>query len=583
MITKIRKGLTGINLSVAVNDANGARKDPETAEIKFYKVQADGSLALDTSVGNNGVLSLVQQDGETGFFGIGVDTSALSEGEYVILVRVVLDGVETIGTEYLSIDKALNIKLDADYYASVSNADKDDIVNKVWDEPITDHTTADTFGAKNQKVVPSEVVDDYKADVSGIVAQTDKLQFDANNYVLSHTKESDISTVISESDKDDIAARSKDAVWNAAKADYTTAGTFGDYLDDKVSIKFNSADYVEPDNAGISGIKAQTDKLQFDANNYVLASQQGNVSISQADKDEIKGGVWDELITNHNVPGSFGETNQVKVPSPNVDDYKADLTVIDGKIDNVKSDTTAIKAQTDKIQFDTNEYVKSVQQGDVTITQADKDEIKGGVWDEDRVNHVNVGSFGEKLQKGVPSENLDDYKATGFSTPADISSAKDEIINNSDVNKDAIINNDNTNKDTIISNDNTNKDTIMTRIEQHDIDVKGTPWDSDKSLSGIYGILEEEEHGTVKAITSETLDINGVPLGLILDENGDPVDDAKLTAYRESDVDFSTPVFETHSFANGDFRLLVSVGETYNIVITKGGYSYGIKTVVVAE
>jgi len=43
-----------------------------------------------------------------------------------------------------------------------------DVADAVWDEAVTDHTTVGTFGAKNQKVVPSETIDDYKADVSNL-------------------------------------------------------------------------------------------------------------------------------------------------------------------------------------------------------------------------------------------------------------------------------------------------------------------------------------------------------------------------------------------------------------------------------
>lgn len=42
------------------------------------------------------------------------------------------------------------------------------IADAVWDEATADHTTATTFGGKNQKVVPSETINDYKADVSAI-------------------------------------------------------------------------------------------------------------------------------------------------------------------------------------------------------------------------------------------------------------------------------------------------------------------------------------------------------------------------------------------------------------------------------
>ena len=67
-----------------------------------------------------------------------------------------------------------------DFKADVSNLDvavstrsshtAADVADAVWDELIADHTTTGTFGAKNQNLVPSENVNDYKADVSTIPA-----------------------------------------------------------------------------------------------------------------------------------------------------------------------------------------------------------------------------------------------------------------------------------------------------------------------------------------------------------------------------------------------------------------------------
>jgi hypothetical protein len=45
------------------------------------------------------------------------------------------------------------------------------IADAVWDEAISGHTTATTFGGKNQKVVPSESVNDYKADISALAIE----------------------------------------------------------------------------------------------------------------------------------------------------------------------------------------------------------------------------------------------------------------------------------------------------------------------------------------------------------------------------------------------------------------------------
>jgi len=590
MITKIRKGMSGINLSIAVNGTGGVRTDPTVAQATFYKVQSDGTLAVETGVGTSGVVTLVQQDSKTGFFGAGIDVSALNDGEYAVLFEATVDGTETIGVEYLSIDKALNIDLDVNNNVVLSETDKDSIVDKNWDELIADHTTAGTFGAKNQLKVPSEAIDDYKADVSSVALQADLDAVKAKTDVLTFTG-NDVHSYIDAATEDEIAAKTKDAVWNAAKADYTTADTFGDYLDGKVSERLEATGYTAPDNSGIAAIKAKTDIMTFTGND-IHSVPQGEISLPVAQEDEIAtkaaDAVWDETRASHTTAGSFGEKNQLGVPSENIDDYKAvgfatpaDVTAVENKVDIVDSVVDAVKLQTDKMQFDSNDNIKSTPQTDVEISAVSQDATVDKVWDETRSDHTLAGSFGEKNQLGVPSEDVNDYKATGYSTPTNVTDAQNAITGAIDTQTTSLSNAIAASEEEIRGSDGDTMKTLSDRIEQHDADVKGTPWDSDKTLAGLYGILEEEEHGTVVALTSDTLDINGVSLGIVMNENNDPVDDARLTAYRQSDVDYSTPVYETHTFANGDFRLLVGIGDTYNIVITKGGTSYGEKTVVV--
>lgn len=41
-----------------------------------------------------------------------------------------------------------------------------DVADQVWNELISEHTGETTFGGKNQKIIPSETIGDYKADVS---------------------------------------------------------------------------------------------------------------------------------------------------------------------------------------------------------------------------------------------------------------------------------------------------------------------------------------------------------------------------------------------------------------------------------
>ena len=65
-----------------------------------------------------------------------------------------------------------------------------DIADAVWDEAIADHTAGTTFGGKNQRVVPSETLNDYKADVSGLATSAALATVDGNvDSILEDTNE----------------------------------------------------------------------------------------------------------------------------------------------------------------------------------------------------------------------------------------------------------------------------------------------------------------------------------------------------------------------------------------------------------
>jgi len=65
-----------------------------------------------------------------------------------------------------------------------------DIADAVWDEAIAGHTAGTTFGGKNQRVVPSETLNDYKADVSGLATSAALAIVDGNvDSILEDTNE----------------------------------------------------------------------------------------------------------------------------------------------------------------------------------------------------------------------------------------------------------------------------------------------------------------------------------------------------------------------------------------------------------
>ena len=61
-----------------------------------------------------------------------------------------------------------------------SGATPAQIADAVWDEAIAGHVGAGTFGAKNQNLVPSETITDYRADVSALATQASVDTIDAN-------------------------------------------------------------------------------------------------------------------------------------------------------------------------------------------------------------------------------------------------------------------------------------------------------------------------------------------------------------------------------------------------------------------
>jgi len=74
--------------------------------------------------------------------------------------------------------------------------------------------------------------------------------------------------------------------------------------------------------------------------------------------EEVADAVWDELRSGHVIVNSFGDTNQKKVPSENINDYKADVSDLNGikintdKIQDIKTETDkldSIRTETDKI------------------------------------------------------------------------------------------------------------------------------------------------------------------------------------------------------------------------------------------
>ena len=173
-----------------------------------------------------------------------------------------------------------------------------EIADAVWDEAISGHTTAGSFGAKNQKVVPSETIGDYKADVSSLAtsaalatvgsnvtsikAKTDTIPASpaavGSPMTLTVGERTAIaneveSQIIDDTDAEKVlkAITDKIASVNPSLDDLTLAGIASAVrtelttelarIDAAISTRLATAGYTAPANADISTIKSKTDNL----------------------------------------------------------------------------------------------------------------------------------------------------------------------------------------------------------------------------------------------------------------------------------------------------------------------------------
>ena len=255
-------------------------------------------------------------------------------------------------------------------------AEKDDIVDRTWDEDRVDHTAVGSFGEANQ----------------GVVSTTR-----ANNL-----------------DNLDVTVSSRESETDAASRFATTDGK-------------NTA------------IKAKTDQLLFTGGNVhadaKVVSDKTGYQTTSGDKNLIADAVWDEDRGDHTAVDSFGEANQGVVSTAranNLDNLDATVSSRESETDaasrdsavNTKLDT--IQTQTDKMNFTGGNIDAQVKvnedKTDYTLNTATKDSIVDLVWNEPRSGHTAIGSFGESNQ-GVLSDtratNLDNLDVTVSSRESD--------------------------------------------------------------------------------------------------------------------------------------------------------------------
>ncbi|MEA3281798.1 MAG: hypothetical protein U9Q68_04435, partial [Euryarchaeota archaeon] len=245
------------------------------------------------------------------------------------------------------------------------------------------------------------------------------------------------------------AAQNADAVWDELKAAHTIADSFGDYLDDEITSRNATtpptvgAIRTEMEGAGskLLAIEGYTDKIDdgTDGLTAIKAEVEGLAGAAMRGTDSA----------NTVVPDAAGV-------APTAAEIKTELEQAGSSLAQILTDTgttldthlTDIKGATFAGATDSLEAIRD--RGDAAWTTGSGGsaaDIADAVWDEATSGHTGAGSFGAKNQNQVPSETLNDYKATGFNTvvpdvagtAAGLHTTTDGKIDTVDANVDAIL------------------------------------------------------------------------------------------------------------------------------------------------
>jgi len=201
------------------------------------------------------------------------------------------------------------------------------VADAVWDEAIADHTTSTAFGGKNQKVVPSETIGDYKADVSGLATPTN-ITAGTLTTVTNLTNLPAVTTdwLTADGVKADAVTKIQSGLATA-----TALATVQADLDNPSQYKadvsglMTAAAYTAPDNAGIAAIESKTNNLptspapanEYDARMTAIQADLDNPDQYKADVSAITGASLSaagvDAILDEAVVGSYTMRQLLKV------------------------------------------------------------------------------------------------------------------------------------------------------------------------------------------------------------------------------------------------------------------------------
>ena len=261
----IKKASTDVTTYVFIQDSSKTTGEGltglayNTASLVGYYVRPKGSataitLATQTVTGDHsdGGFKEIDATNMPGVYRLDLPDAVCATG--VPSVVVMLKGAANMSPVVLEIQLT-------DFDLNTAAITAAAIADAVWDEATADHTTGTTFGGKNQKVVPSETVGDYKADVSGLALEATLTAIKGagwTNETLAAIKSAIDALSSGGVDPAVIAA----AILDALLADHTVAGsvakTIADILEDTGTTLSNL----------ITAIKSKTDLMDASAITY---------------------------------------------------------------------------------------------------------------------------------------------------------------------------------------------------------------------------------------------------------------------------------------------------------------------------
>jgi hypothetical protein len=222
-----------------------------------------------------------------------------------------------------------------------AGADAAAIADAVWDEAIAGHTTGTTFGGKNQKVVPSETVNDYKADVSALALESggNLAAVKAKTDLLPADTATQLDTNIP-------AIKAKTDLIGASVA-LETGGNLAAIAGKLPTNKIMGSSVVTDKDDEIDAIKAKTDLIGAS----VALESGGNVAAVKAKTDLIGASV--ALESGGNLATVLAESQShptlAEIEATTILAKEATFTHATYGIDKIKTETAAIKAKTDII------------------------------------------------------------------------------------------------------------------------------------------------------------------------------------------------------------------------------------------